>query len=165
MGSFSAIRVYYLTQPQATAACYSRLMLPSAYQLHVLRNIHEQTSQAGLTMLMHTIQEHHVWPGMWCEVQLFIDRCGLCRVNNTWTIRPPMGEMPTATYPGQIVGIDLMGPLFESSMHQCHYLCIVIDHYSGWIEAYPLKNKFNESIWERMANDYVPRHGASQILI
>ena len=76
-----------------------------------------------------------------------------------------MGEMPIATCPGQIVGIDLMGPLFESSLHQCRYLCVVIDHYSGSLEAYPLKNKSNEGIWGRMANDYVPKHCAPQILI
>ena len=51
----------------------------------------------------------------------------------------------------------LVCPPFESSLHQCHY--------SGWIEAYPFKNKSNEGIWERMANDYVPRQGACQILI
>ena len=76
-----------------------------------------------------------------------------------------MGEMPIATCPGQIVGIDLMGPLMESSLNQKRYLCVLIDHYSGWVEAYPLKTKSNEGIWERLANDYVPRHGAPMILI
>ena len=76
-----------------------------------------------------------------------------------------MGEMPIATCPGQIVGIDLMGPPFQSNLHNNKYICVIIDHYSGWVEAYPLSTKANEGIWERMANDYVPRHGAPQILI
>ena len=37
--------------------------------------------------------------------------------------------------------------------------------YSGWVEAYPLKSKATEGIWERMANDYVPHHCALWILI
>ena len=50
-----------------------------------------------------------------------------------------MGEMPIATCPRQIVGIVLMGPHFESSLHQCRYLCVVISHYSEWSEISPMK--------------------------
>jgi transposase InsO family protein len=140
-------------------------MLPAKYRNQVLKDTHEQTGHAGLFKFMHAIQEHCVWPGMRKEVQKFIDQCGLCQVNNARPVRPPMGEMPIATCPGHIVGIDLMGPLMESSLHQNRYLCVLIDHYSGWVEAYPLKTKSNEGIWERLANDYVPRHGEPMILI
>ena len=73
--------------------------------------------------------------------------------------------MPIAICPGQIVGIDLMRPLFESSFHAAKYICVVTDHYSGWVEVYPLKTKVNDGIWECIVNDYVPWHGAPQILI
>jgi hypothetical protein len=76
-----------------------------------------------------------------------------------------MGEMPIAKCPGEIVGLDLMGPLFKSALNESKYLMVCIDHYSGWVEAYPLKNKSNESVWERLANDYLPRHGAPRVLI
>jgi transposase InsO family protein len=76
-----------------------------------------------------------------------------------------MGEMPIAKCPGEIIGVDLVGPLFESALNGNRYLMVCIDHYSGWIEAYPLKTKANEAIWKRLANDYVPRHGAPKIMI
>ena len=66
-------------------------------------------------------------------------------------VRPPMNEMPIATCPRQIVETNLMGPPFESSLYQCHYLWLMIDHYSGWIEAYPLKNK---SSWFNLQLQY-----------
>ena len=157
--------LYSVSRPQANVAVYPRLLLPMKYRLDVIHSTHESTGHAGLAKMLHGIQEHYVWPGMRREVQKALDTCGICRVNNARQVHPPMGEMPIATCPGQIVGIDLMGPLFESSLHTCKYICVVIDHYSNWIEAYPLKNKSNEGIWERMANDYVPRHGAPQILI
>ena len=116
-------------------------MLPSSYWLDITCDIHEQTGHVGLAKHMHIIQGHDVWPRMQCKVQWFIDRCGLCRVNNAWPIRPPMGEMAITICPGQIVGIDLMGLILESSLHQCHYLCVVINHYSGWMEAYHIKVK------------------------
>ena len=157
--------LYSISRPQAHMAVYPRLMLPTQYRARVLAETHKQTGHAGLFKLMYAVQEHCVWPGMRKDAQKFIDRCGLCQVNNARPVNAPMGEMPIANCPGQIVGIDLMGPLFESSLHQNKYLCVCIDHYSGWVEAYPLKTKANEGIWERMANDYVPRHGAPVVLI
>ena len=73
--------------------------------------------------------------------------------------------MPIATCPGEIVEIDLMWPLFESSLHAVNYMCIVIHHYLGCVEAYALKTKLNEGIWECMVNDYVPQHAAPKVLI
>ncbi len=157
--------LYSISRPQANMAAYPRLMLPEKYRPQVLTDVHAQTGHAGLLKFTHAVQEHCVWPGMRKDIQKFIDKCGLCQVNNARPVRPPMGEMPIAKFPGQIVGVDLMGPLMESSLHQTRYLCVFIDHYSGWVEAYPLKTKANEGIWERMANDYVPRHGAPVVLI
>lgn len=157
--------LYSIARPQANMAAYPRLMLPLKYRAQILKDTHEQTGHAGLFKFMRAVQEYCVWPGMRKDVQSFVDLCGLCRVNNSRPVRPPMGEMPIATAPGQIVGIDLMGPLTESSLNRNRHLMVVIDHYSGWIEAYPLRTKANEGIWERMANDYVPRHGTPRILI
>ena len=99
------------------------------------------------------------------ETENFIQLCALCAVNSRNAERPPMGEMPLAQGPGQIVGIDLMGPLFTSSPSGYRYILTCIDHYSGWVEAYPLRTKHNEAILDRLANDYVPRHGCPNLLI
>ena len=76
-----------------------------------------------------------------------------------------MGEMPIVQCPGEVVRIDLMGPLFKSSLHSNKYICVVVDHNSGWVKTYPLASKGNEHIWERLRNDYVHRHGTPKILI
>ena len=53
-----------ITQSQATAVCFPRLMLPSAYRMDVTHDVHEQKGYAWLAKFMHTIQEHHVWTKM-----------------------------------------------------------------------------------------------------
>ena len=48
--------------------------------------------------------------------------------------------MPTATYPNEIVGIDTVGPLTMGEGGN-RYLITLIDHATGWAEAYPAKDR------------------------
>ena len=41
----------------------------------------------------------------------------------------------------------------------------LIDHCTGWAEAFPLKDKTNASVWQAWATHVVPRHGAPEVLI
>ncbi len=157
--------LYSIAKPQSHMASYPRLVIPKEFRERIMSHSHKHSGHAGLVKFLHRMQEHFVWPGMYTEAKRFLQRCGLCQVSNAKPVRTPLGEMPIAKCPGEIVGCDLMGPLMDSSLGGNKYLCVCIDHYSGWIEAYPLKNKSNEVIWERMANDYVPRHGAPRVLI
>ena len=73
--------------------------------------------------------------------------------------------MPYATRSGEMISVDLIGPLTPSELHGNRYVMVCLDHFSGWAEAYPLKNKSNEAVWERLRNDYVPRHSYPNIML
>ena len=64
----------------------------------------------------------------------------------------------------QIVGADLIGP-FVPSLSGNKYVLTIIDHCTGWVEAFPLPNKSNESVWNAWATQFVPRHGVPELLI
>ena len=36
---------------------------------------------------------------------------------------------------------------------------------SGWCEVYPIKDKTNQSVWTKFANEFIPWHGAPETLI
>jgi transposase InsO family protein len=130
----------------------------------VIEKYHVASGHAGLAKTLQRIQDYYIWPGMRAQVKKAITKCGLCAVNYRGRVHTEMGEMPIARCPGEIVGIDLIGPLFKSHKEN-RYLLVAIDHFSGWIEAYPLKRKTNDEVQEKLAGDYVPRHGAPRILI
>lgn len=145
-------------------AQYPRVVLPSTLRIQVIKRCHDESAHAGTLKTMARVQEGYVWPGMKAEIDKYIKRCPRCRVHIQRQEHTPMGDMPVATSPGQIVGVDLITQLIPSSNGNSH-LMVLIDHYSGWIEAYPLKNKTNEAVWERFRNDYIPRHGCMRLLI
>jgi transposase InsO family protein len=157
--------LYSISRPDAKQARYPRIMLPREFTDDIIKRCHLESGHSGLVKTLARIQEHYVWPGMRKQTQDYLNKCGLCIVSMRTQERPPMGEMPVAKGPGQIVGIDLMGPLTPSAEKENRYLLVCIDHFSGWIEAYPIPNKNNDTIVERLANDYLPRHGSPTVLI
>ena len=113
---------------------------------------------------MHRLAEAYVWPGMQRSIRARLRTCPVCMVHTRRAERVPMGEMPLASYPMQIVGADLIGPLPQSSKGN-RYILTMIDHCSGWAEAYPLPDKTSKSVWTVFATDFLPRYGEPEILI
>ena len=74
------------------------------------------------------------------------------------------GEMPIAKYPFEIIGIDLVGP-FVASEQGNKYMLTVIDHCTGWAEAYPIPDKRCVTIQSTLMNRLFPQHGYSRIII
>ena len=72
--------------------------------------------------------------------------------------------MPLASYPMQVVGADLIGPLAETPTGN-RYALTIIDHCSGWAEAFPLHDKTNKSVWDAFSNGFIARHGVPEVLI
>jgi transposase InsO family protein len=143
---------------------YPRILLPKSFRKTVLDRCHNEAAHAGTVKTMLVVQEGYVWSNMKREIEMYVRNCPLCQVHIKRPEKTSMGEMPLAQSPGQIVGLDLIGPLTKSNQGNI-YMMVLIDHFSGWVEAYPLASKSNEAVWERFRNDYLPRHGACRVLI
>ena len=98
------------------------------------------------------------------EIDELLKLCPACRVHQRLTDHVPMGEMPLAAYPMQIVGADLISPIVPS-YNGNRYVLTLIDHRTGWAGAFPLNDKTNASVWQAWATHVVPRHGAPEVLI
>ena len=143
---------------------YPRLLLPEQFRQQILERCHQEAGHAGAVKTMLKVQDHYVWPRMRTDTDEFYKACPLCHVHVARPDRPPMGEMPVAQSPGQIWSMDLIGPLPQSERGY-RYALVMLDHYSGWPEVYPLRNKTNEEVWRCIRVDFIPRHGSPRVLI
>ena len=107
------------------------------------------------------LREAYVWPGMRREIRELLT---FCRIHQRRTDHVPMGGMPLAAYPMQIVGAHLIGP-FVPSHNGNRYVLTLIDHCTGWAETLPLNDKTNASVWQAWATHIVPRHRTPKVLI
>ena len=101
---------------------------------------------------------------MYRDVHDYVKQCDVCNQRKNRLNRAPIQSMPVADYPFQIIGIDTCGPYNESiSGHK--YILTIIDHFSGWPEAFPLRNKTALAVADVILNEIIPRHSCPKTII
>ena len=156
--------LYSTKQPSQYAAVYPRLILPACFRAQIIQRAHKELGHLGALKTQHRVADAYVWTGMKADIKKEVSKCPLCAVHTRRRERVPMGEMPYATYPGQIVSADLTGPLVTST-NENKYILTILDHFSGWVECYPIPNKRSITVAAKFVDDYFPRAGFPEILI
>lgn len=156
--------LYSVKTPSPLDASYPRVILPSPFRERVIQKAHDLSAHQGLRKTLCLIRDHFVWPGMRKNVCDVIDKCARCQVSRPIHTRPRYNEMPLAKYPGQIIGMDLIGPLPHEDGRNAFILTIV-DHCSGWAECFPIPSKAAIHVEAKFFDEYLPRHGIPEIVI
>jgi hypothetical protein len=118
----------------------------------------------GLTKTMRKLQEAFVWPAMKRHIQEYLAKCPSCIVTSKRSTKAPMGEMPIARFPSELVACDLIGPLIKSPDGN-QYILTIVDHCTGWAEAYAIADKTSKAVWQALSRYYIPRHGVMATLL
>ena len=156
--------LYAVSPPYANAANYPRLVLPSPFWEDAIRQAHNEVGHLGFAATFKRLTDAYVWPGMRAIVRQILSRCATCQVHRQDVARNPMGRMPKSNYPGQLIAMDLVGPLPTAASGN-KYLLTVLDHCSGWAEAYPIPNKTAKTVQDAFHTNWLPRFTAPEVLI
>lgn len=155
--------IYGTNKPYPTAAMYPRLLLPKRWQHGVIMRAHRDVGHMATGKTLFRLTDSYLWPGMKKDVQVALQKCPVCQAHSEKREYVPMGEMPIATYPMQVIGMDLIE--LARSKEGYKYALTIIDHCTGWAEVYPLYNKTNESVWAAWSDQFLPRHGVPEVII
>ena len=128
--------LYSIWTPSTTSPDYPRIVLPPKYQEAVI-----DRAQKTLARL----REAYVWPRMRESIKARLNKCATCTVHHRKQENVAMGDMPLPASPMQVVALDLIGP-FVASSRSNKYVFTIIDHCSGWAEAYPIPDKRSQTI-------------------
>ena len=157
-------QLFSLAPPHKHALLHPRLMLPSKYRRDVVAEAHREVGHRSLFCTMRRVQNFCVWPGMRRDIREFILRCPHCQGNRSNEKPTPLEITDTPTAPFQKIGVDLTGPFIASSNGN-KYLVTVIDHHSGWAEAYPIPDKRSVSIWKPLKAEFFSRFGFPNVMV
>lgn len=151
--------------PYAGARSYERILLPKKYQTASIQRAHETTGHRATSGTLRRIAESYVWPGLRRQVQEYIRTCPTCLAHSRRQIRPPMGDIEIPPTPMQNIGIDFIGPFSPADPQGNRYLLTVVDHLSGWAEAYPAKDQSAQEIIRIITERYIPVHQQPAVII
>ncbi|KAL6455441.1 hypothetical protein MHYP_G00361070 [Metynnis hypsauchen] len=85
------------------------------------------------------ISTRYYWPGMTIDINKWIKECSTCQMSRP--IKHQDEYTPIiVNEPWELVGMDLIGKLTVSSNGN-QYICVLIDYFTKWVEAYPLASK------------------------
>ena len=169
--------LYSIWTPSTTSPDYPRIVLPPKYQEAVIDRAHVEVGHKATQKTLARLREAYVWPHMresikaqlnkcaTCAVhQAQLNKCATCAVHHRKQEHVAMGEMPLPASPMQVVALDLIGP-FVASSRDNKYVFPIIDHCSGWAEAYPIPDKRSQTIEHVFHNRFIASHGCPETII
>ena len=156
--------LYSIWTPSTTSPEHPRIVLPPPYQEAVIDRAHNEVGHLATQKTLGRLREAYVWPHMRESVKARLNKCATCAVHNPHKDHVAMGDMPLPASPMQVVALDLIGPIVASSRNN-KYVLTVIDHCSGWTEAYPIPDKRSQTVEHVFHNCFVAAHGCPESLI
>ena len=127
------------------------LVIPDSLKA-VACNIAHNDSHLGQHKSVRRAQQYFYWPRLWQDVVDFVKSCKTCQqfkregaLVHKWCELPPVNEK------GIRVAIDLIDLVHSSSGYR--YCLTVIDHFSRFLRAYPLRNKNSCNVVKALKQD------------
>ena len=144
----------------------SRVVVPMGRRHKLLELAHSGlvSGHFGVKKTYAKLSGHFIWPRMWVEVKDYVRTCAGCqRAARNTNAKAPLQPLACIGEPFKLVAFDLVGPL-PKSVSGFRYILTMMDLYSKYPEAIPLKRVDNESVLEAML-DVFSRHGIPETLL
>src|SRR5215470_13727905 len=143
------------------------LVAPVAVRRQLCAQAHEGLTGGHLAYrkTYTQLERRAYWIGRSTFLKKYLEMCERCR---TYKRGPPprQGELRPlqAGEPMDIVAIDLTGP-HPTSRHGHKYILTMIDHFTKWVEAVPIRDKEATTVADAIYTHWVCRLGAPQALL
>ncbi|KAG7172550.1 Gypsy retrotransposon integrase-like protein 1-like 5 [Homarus americanus] len=130
---------------------WQRIITSDEEKQGILLNCHVAPSagHSGINATTDKITQRYYWKGVKEEVKDYVSRCDACqRSQKIKTMAPKL--VPTQVVESlYMVGMDLIGPLPETS-DGYKYVLTLTDYFTKWVELYPLKQKSGACVAEKI---------------
>ena len=119
-----------------------QLLVPDILIPRILQKAHDDASHFAADKTLARIRMQYYWPTLCKDVGAWCRTCIKCqqRKHPSKQARAPLQYFPIAGEPGQMVAIDFVGPLVESTQGNLHML-VITDAFSKFADVLALPNQ------------------------
>lgn len=124
-----------------------RIVVPKSCREAVLRRVHSPT-HAGVQRTYEDLRESFFWRGMFLDTQNFCRCCEIClRNKRSYGRKEPLKPIKLAyNFPRALIAMDIAYLPWSST----GYVLIVVDLFSKYMEAIPMKNQEASTVVEAL---------------
>lgn len=139
------------------------LCVPLALRKRVLEELHDDVTSGHLGVLKTytKVRNRFFWKNLERTVRKYVKRCEACQKtkSDAGLMKGNLQPIEYPSAPFSMVGIDLMGSLTLTTRRN-RYIIVLIDFFTKYVEAEPLKNMRSQTIADWFVNKIVMRYGA-----
>jgi len=135
-------------------------VVPSHLRDVVLKKAHDSVYGAhqGRDKVIARLQSRCYWPKMNEAVAVHVQSCDVCqRTKSPSQYNKPELQPIKTSQPLELITTDIMGPC-ETTNEKNKYILIIIDHFTKWMELYPMKTMEADETAKKIAA-FTCRHG------
>ena len=133
------------------------LVIPKSWKFTILVEAHDKLGHQGNNCTYCLIKWQYYWKGMNKDIRKYIANCVLCRRDKAKVQQYPLQMTEIPDRPFDKIAIDLVTDCKTSTSGNKHILTI-IDHLTGWLEAFPIPDKSADTIVATLINHYLLVH-------
>ena len=133
------------------------LVIPKSWKLTILVEAHDKLGHQGNNHTYCLIKHQYYWKGMNEIIRKYIANCILCRQDKAKVQQYPLQMTEIPDRPFDKIAIDLVTDC-ETSISGNKHILTIINHLTGWPEAFPIPNKSADTIVTTLINHYLPVH-------
>ena len=139
-----------------------RIPLPQKLWNRVLSSFHGK-NHAGGNSLADSVQLKYIFPRLVSFCREYVFKCPRCqRLAKKSAQRHTYGYDLVGS-PGEKVCLDFVGPLKPTKKGHTSLLTVV-DVYTRWFTAWPVKNQKAETVIKFLVREYFPAHGVPSVV-
>ena len=130
------------------------LVIPKSWKYMLLVEAHDKLGHQGNSHTYCLIKCQYYWKGLNKDIQKYIANCVLCRREKTKVQQYPLQMTDIPNRPFDKIAIDLVTDC-ETSISGNKCILTIIDHLTGWPEAFPIPDKSVDTIVATLINQYL----------
>ena len=108
----------------------------------------------------------YYWTKMIADAITYAKRCYACQVHGDFIHRAPgYLHSTTSTWPFEIWGMDVVGPISPPSSKGHRFILAITDYFSKWAEAIPLKEVKSSDVIKFVKHHVIYRFGVPRRIV
>ena len=117
----------------------------------------------GRNKTSRVIKERFWWPSWSDDVRRYVQSCLPCQERKGQANKryAPLHPSTPCDRPWERIAVDLVS---LPPSHGCTYVLVVVDYFSKWVEAFPLRNKEASTVANILLNNVFYHHGPPEFL-